>query len=70
MNTREKRIRKWMIDNAVRQTEIARAVGTHAAIVHYWVKGERQNPLVRDAFIERGLPERTADMKGGAKNER
>ena len=54
---RKAAIVKWLIENGITQTEVAKACHRELSLVCMWVSGDRTSPIVAEYFRARGMPE-------------
>ena len=54
---RKAAIFKWLIENGITQTEVAKACNVKLAMVCMWVAGKRSSAIIAEYFRTRGMPE-------------
>lgn len=62
-NDRETNIKIWMLQNGVRQAEVARQVGVSRPFLCRWIQGSKTSRKVRDYFLGLGCPEEIVDTR-------
>lgn len=66
---RETRIKVWMLENSVRQADIARQIGVSRQFLSRWVKGCRKSRKVREHFLSLGCPQEIVDQEPGHRQD-
>ncbi|MDY6904123.1 MAG: hypothetical protein SWH61_05495 [Thermodesulfobacteriota bacterium] len=54
---RKAAIVKWLIENGIKQAQVAKAVGRDESLVCLWVSGDRRSPVVAEYLRKKGMPE-------------
>ena len=64
MNEREKRIKMFLIEKGLYQSQVAKRLGVGSPFLSLWIKGVRRSARVRRYFIEDlGCPESIVDAE-------